>query len=60
MWNKPHILVFENTNIENIIPCFAQIVKEKGLENSERPIKVVCWNTEWNDDAGHKTQQNYV
>lgn len=51
---KPHILVFENTNIENIIPCFAQIVKEKGLENSERPIKVVCWNTEWNDDAGRQ------
>lgn len=51
---KPHILVFENANIENIIPCFAQIVKEKGLENSERPIKVVCWNTEWNDDAGRQ------
>ncbi len=47
-------MVFENTNIENIIPCFAQIVKEKGLENSERPIKVVCWNTEWNDDAGRQ------
>lgn len=51
---KPHILVFENANIENIIPCFAQIVKEKGLENSVRPIKVVCWNTEWNDDAGRQ------
>lgn len=51
---KPHILVFENANIENIIPCFAQIVKEKGLENSVRPIKVVCWNTEWNDDPGRQ------
>lgn len=51
---KPHILVFENANIENIIPCFAQIIKEKGLENSVRPIKVVCWNTEWNDDAGRQ------
>lgn len=51
---KPHILVFENANIGNIIPYFAQIVKEKGLENSERPIKVVCWNTEWNDDTGRQ------
>lgn len=47
---KPHILVFEDANIENIIPCFAQIVKEKGLQNSEKPIKVVCWNTEWKED----------
>lgn len=47
---KPHILVFETANIENIIPCFAQIVKENGLENSEKPIKVVCWNTEWKED----------
>jgi DNA helicase-2/ATP-dependent DNA helicase PcrA len=47
---KPHILVFENGTIENIIPCFAQIVKENGLENSEKPIKVVCWNTEWRED----------
>lgn len=47
---KPHILVFENGTIENIIPYFAQIVKENGLENSERPIKVVCWNTDWKED----------
>jgi len=47
---KPHILVFETSNIGNIIPCFAQIVKEKGLGNSEKPIKVVCWNTEWKED----------
>ena len=47
---KPHILVFENGTIENIIPFFAQIVKENGLENSEKPIKVVCWNTEWKED----------
>lgn len=47
---KPHILVFENSNIKNTIPFFAQIVKKNGLTNSKRPIKVVCWNTEWNDD----------
>ncbi len=47
---KPHILVFENATTINIIRCFAQIVKKKGLENSEKPIKVVCWNTDWKED----------
>lgn len=47
---KPHILVFENKTIGNIIPRFAKIVKENGLEHSDKPIKVVCWNTEWKDD----------
>lgn len=51
---KPHIFIFENSNIENIIPFFAQIVRKNGLANSEKPIKVVCWNTEWNDDAGRQ------
>lgn len=47
---RPHILVFENETIGNIIPCFAKIVKQNGLENSDKPIKVVCWNTEWKDN----------
>lgn len=51
---KPHILVFDTANIGNIIPCFAQIVKENGLENSEKPIKVVCWNTDWKDDEANR------
>ncbi|WP_104382612.1 UvrD-helicase domain-containing protein [Sphingobacterium sp. HMA12] len=51
---KPHILVFEDNAIGNIIPCFAQIVRENNLINSGKPIKVVCWNTEWNDDAGRQ------
>lgn len=51
---KPHILIFENANIENIIPCFAQIVKDNGLANSEKPIKVVCWNTEWKEDEASR------
>lgn len=51
---KPHILVFETANIENIIPYFAKIVIENGLENSEKPIKVVCWNTEWKEDEASR------
>lgn len=47
---KPHILVFDTANIGNIIPCFVQIIKDKGLENSEKPIKVICWNTSWKED----------
>lgn len=55
---KPHILVFENINIENVIPCFAQIVRENDLENSEKPIKVVCWNTEWKEDEKSRNDVN--
>lgn len=51
---KPHILLFENKTINNIIPHFAQIVKtykENGnLTNSTKPVKVICWNTDWKDD----------
>lgn len=47
---KPHILVFDTVNIGNIISCFAKIVKENDLENSVKPIKVVCWNTHWKED----------
>ncbi|SUX47178.1 UvrD-helicase domain-containing protein [Chryseobacterium indoltheticum] len=47
---KPHILVFENNKIENVISCFAQLVKEYKLSDSKKPIKVVCWNTDWKDD----------
>lgn len=54
---KPHILVFETANIGNIIPCFAQIVKDNGLENSEKPIKVVCWNTDWKDDDNSRNDE---
>jgi hypothetical protein len=51
---KPHILVFDNTTKNSIIPYFAQIVKENGLENSEKPIKVVCWNTDWKEDEASR------
>lgn len=47
---KPHILVFTSASIGNIIPCFAKIAKDNGLTNSGKPIKVVCWNTDWKDD----------
>lgn len=54
---KPHILVFENSTIEHIIPFFAQIVKGKNLINSNKAIKVVCWNTDWKDDDTSRQDQ---
>jgi hypothetical protein len=54
---KPHILVFEDTTKNNIIPYFAQLVKkykEDGRLKSKKgykDIKVVCWNTEWKDNV---------
>jgi hypothetical protein len=54
---KPHILVFENGTIGNIIPCFAQIVRENGLANAGKTIKVVCWNTDWKEDDASRQDQ---
>jgi len=54
---KPHILVFENETIRNIIPCFAQIVREHGLANAGKSIKVVCWNTDWKEDDASRQDQ---
>lgn len=47
---KPHILVFDDVSIKNIIPCYVQIVRDHGLEGLDKSIKVVCWNTDWKDD----------
>lgn len=47
---KPHLLVFENAAIENVIPCFAKLVKENGLSDSGNAIKVICWNTDWKEN----------
>lgn len=55
---KPHILVFENATVNNILPCFAQIVKEyktNGSLMSEKAIKAISWNTDWkNDDTSRQ------
>ncbi|MCW1148365.1 UvrD-helicase domain-containing protein [Flavobacterium lacisediminis] len=58
---KPHILVFENKNITNVIPFFAQIVKtykENGiLTNPDKSVKVICWNTDWKDDFASRQDE---
>lgn len=58
---KPHILVFQNETIGNIIPRFAQIVKEykeNGRLKSKKDftdVKVVCWNTDWKDNEDSRS-----
>jgi len=47
---KPHIIIFEDSTINKIIPTFAQIVKDYDLTHSKIPIKVVCWNVDWKED----------
>ncbi|MBV2196566.1 MAG: UvrD-helicase domain-containing protein, partial [Flavobacterium sp.] len=57
---KPHILVFENSTIKNIIPFFTKIVKEykeNGSLKSKKDfkdIKVVCWNTDWKENEENR------
>ncbi|SEA94936.1 UvrD/REP helicase N-terminal domain-containing protein [Flavobacterium gillisiae] len=53
---KPHILVFDNSSIEDIIPHFTQLLrtfKEDGslIDFDKYPTKVIAWNTEWKTQA---------
>lgn len=53
---NPHLLIYEDATIENVIPYFADLVKgykDNGLltEFNRYPVKVIAWNTEWNTDA---------
>jgi DNA helicase-2/ATP-dependent DNA helicase PcrA len=54
---KPHLLVFEKEDIEQVIPHFAKLVKEKqdaGFipPNLKHPVKVIGWNG--NDPEANK------
>jgi len=51
---KPHVLIFEDSTINFIIPTFAQIVKDYNLTQSKNPIKVVCWNTDWKENISNR------
>lgn len=58
---KPHILVFENSTIKNIIPFFTKIVKEYkengSLKSTKdfKDIKVICWNTDWKENEENRS-----
>lgn len=53
---KPHILVFENETINDIIPCFAEIVnnfRRSGhlIDFGKYPVKIIAWNTDWKEQS---------
>jgi hypothetical protein len=53
---KPHLLVFDNDSITEVIPRFAKIFnrfKSDGsiISNSSKDAKVICWNTEWKEQS---------
>ena len=54
---KPHILVYNDDTIKDVIPHFANIVNTyihngKLTDVDKYPVKVISWNTEW------KTQED--
>ena len=52
---KPHIILYKDNQIKNVIPYFAMLVKDlkdKGrLSNYEKGINVVSWNTVWEENV---------
>lgn len=58
---KPHILLFSDSSIKNVISHFSQLVeqyKDSGElhYHQDKPlqIKVISWNTEWKDDEASR------
>lgn len=50
--NKPHILLYTDETLENVIQCFNSLIsdyraKEQLPNFGKYPIKVIAWNTEW-------------
>jgi DNA helicase-2/ATP-dependent DNA helicase PcrA len=53
---KPHVLVYENSTLSQVIPYFSTLVKDYKdgghlIDFDRHPIKVVAWNTDWKEDA---------
>lgn len=46
---KPHILLYDDSNITEVIPCFSNLVMQLGLAKSGK-VKVICWNTDWKEE----------
>jgi len=54
---KPHILVFNNDTISNILPTFTSIIRENNLQNKGK-LKAICWNTDWKGDQVSRNDPN--
>jgi superfamily I DNA/RNA helicase len=59
---KPHILLFSDSSIKNVIPYFSQLVQQYKVSGElnfrqDKPleIKVISWNTDWKDDEASRS-----
>ena len=64
---KPHILLFSDSSIQNVISHFSELVQQyvsSGELNThqDKPpqIKVISWNTDWKEDEASRTNPNKV
>lgn len=64
---KPHIILFSNNSIQNIVPYFSQLIleyKDSGAlitqGKKDLKIKVISWNTEWKNDTESRNDPNKV
>ena len=53
---KPHIILFDDTSKEKVIPKFTELVKgfkEEGrlIDYGKYPIKAICWNAKWKSET---------
>ena len=53
---KPHIILFDDTSKEKVIPKFTELVKEfkeegRLIDYGKYPIKAICWNAKWKSET---------
>lgn len=53
---KPHIILFDDTSKEKVIPKFTKLVKEfkeegRLIDYGKYPIKAICWNAKWKSET---------
>ena len=53
---KPHIILFDDTSKEKVIPKFMELVKEfkeegRLIDYGKYPIKAICWNAKWKSET---------
>ena len=53
---KPHIILFDDTSKEKVIPKFVELVKEfkeedRLIDYGKYPIKAICWNAKWKSET---------
>lgn len=59
---KPHILLFSDSSIKNVIPHFTQLVQQYknsgelcSHQEKSLQIKIISWNTDWKEDEASRS-----